>query len=164
MNRRSLECASASSPSSSRHSRAGRRPPHAEYPHYAFTLAPEDFMGIKRRLEAFGVPTLDPWGRMNRPHALMYFRDPSGNQFELFCPNGFSAVLLRLGSRAGVRHVVAARRDSPTHGSCRGATSNAAGRNSRSRRLHPSRQQTALCNPPGTERPPSALKHRGYGR
>ena len=79
----------------------GATPAHAEYPHYAFTVAPEDFMGIKRRLEAFGVPTHDPWGRMNRPHALMYFRDPSGNQFELFCPSGFNAVPLRLGSRAG---------------------------------------------------------------
>jgi catechol 2,3-dioxygenase-like lactoylglutathione lyase family enzyme len=79
----------------------GATPAHAEYPHYAFTVAPEDFMGIKQRLEAFDVPTHDPWGRMNRPHALMYFRDPSGNQFELFCPSGFNAVPLRLGHRAG---------------------------------------------------------------
>ena len=84
----------------------GATPAHAEYPHYAFTVAPEDFMGIKRRLEAFGVPTHDPWGRMNRPHALMYFRDPSGNQFELFCPSGFNAVPLRLGSRAGGDYVI----------------------------------------------------------
>lgn len=84
----------------------GATPAHAEYPHYAFTVAPEDFMRIKRRLEAFGVPTHDPWGRMNRPHALMYFRDPSGNQFELFCPSGFNAVPLRLGSRAGGDYVI----------------------------------------------------------
>jgi catechol 2,3-dioxygenase-like lactoylglutathione lyase family enzyme len=84
----------------------GATPAHAEYPHYAFTVAPEDFMGIKQRLEAFGVPTHDPWGRMNRPHALMYFRDPSGNQFELFCPSGFNAVPLRLGSRAGGDYVI----------------------------------------------------------
>lgn len=84
----------------------GATPANAEYPHYAFTVAPEDFMGIKQRLEAFGVPTHDPWGRMNRPHALMYFRDPSGNQFELFCPSGFNAVPLRLGSRAGGDYVI----------------------------------------------------------
>ncbi len=84
----------------------GATPAHAEYPHYAFTVAPEDFMGIKQRLEAFGVPTHDPWGRMNRPHALMYFRDPSGNEFELFCPSGFNAVPLRFGSRAGGDYVI----------------------------------------------------------
>ncbi len=84
----------------------GATPAHAEYPHYAFTVAPEDFMGIKQRLDAFGVPTHDPWGRMNRPHALMYFRDPSGNEFELFCPSGFNAVPLRFGSRAGGDYVI----------------------------------------------------------
>jgi catechol 2,3-dioxygenase-like lactoylglutathione lyase family enzyme len=84
----------------------GATPAHAEYPHYAFTVAPEDFMGIKQRLEGFGVPTHDPWGRMNRTHALMYFRDPSGNQFELFCPSGFNAVPLRLGHRAGGNYVI----------------------------------------------------------
>ena len=84
----------------------GATPAHAEYPHYAFTVAPKDFMGIKQRLDAFGVPTHDPWGRMNRPHALMYFRDPSGNEFELFCPSGFNAVPLRFGSRAGGDYVI----------------------------------------------------------
>lgn len=84
----------------------GATPAHAEYPHYAFTVAPEKFMGIKQRLEAFGVPTHDPWGRMNRPHALMYFRDPSENEFELFCPSGFNAVPLRFGSRAGGDYVI----------------------------------------------------------
>lgn len=84
----------------------GATPADAEYPHYAFTVAPEDFMGIKQRLKAFGVPTHDPWGRQNRPHALMYFRDPSGNQFELFCPSGFNAVPLRLGHRAGGDYVI----------------------------------------------------------
>jgi catechol 2,3-dioxygenase-like lactoylglutathione lyase family enzyme len=84
----------------------GATPADAEYPHYAFTVAPEDFMGIKQRLEAFGVPTHDPWGRQSRPHALMYFRDPSGNQFELFCPSGFNAVPLRLGHRAGGDYVI----------------------------------------------------------
>jgi catechol 2,3-dioxygenase-like lactoylglutathione lyase family enzyme len=84
----------------------GATAPDAEYPHYGFTIAPQDFMPIKQRLEAFGVPTHDPWGRKNRPHALMYFRDPSGNQFELFCPEGFDAIPLRLGARAGGDYVI----------------------------------------------------------
>ena len=84
----------------------GATPPTAEYPHYAFLVMPEDFMAIKQRLDAYGVPTHDPWGRQNRPHALMYFRDPSGNQFELFCPSGFTAVPLRLGHRAGGDYVI----------------------------------------------------------
>jgi catechol 2,3-dioxygenase-like lactoylglutathione lyase family enzyme len=85
---------------------SGATAPDAEYPHYAFTVEAQDFMGIKQRLEAYGVPTHDPWGRQNRPHALMYFRDPSGNQFELFCPSGFTAVPLRLGHRAGGDYVI----------------------------------------------------------
>jgi catechol 2,3-dioxygenase-like lactoylglutathione lyase family enzyme len=84
----------------------GATAPDAEYPHYAFTVEADAFMDIKHRLEAHGVPTHDPWGRQNRPHALMYFRDPSGNQFELFCPSGFNAVPLRLGHRAGGDYVI----------------------------------------------------------
>jgi catechol 2,3-dioxygenase-like lactoylglutathione lyase family enzyme len=84
----------------------GATAPDAEYPHYAFTVQAQDFMAIKQRLEAYGVPTHDPWGRQNRPHALMYFRDPSGNQFELFCPSGFTGVPLRLGHRAGGDYVI----------------------------------------------------------
>jgi catechol 2,3-dioxygenase-like lactoylglutathione lyase family enzyme len=79
----------------------GATAPEAEYPHYAFTVAPEDFLGIKQRLDAYGVPTHDPWGRQGRSAALMYFRDPSGNQFELYCASGFTAAPLRLGHRAG---------------------------------------------------------------
>jgi catechol 2,3-dioxygenase-like lactoylglutathione lyase family enzyme len=74
---------------------------HAEYPHYAFTVGPDEFVAVKKRIEAFGVPTHDPWTREGKSYALMYFRDPSGNQFELFCPEGFNAFPLRLGNRAG---------------------------------------------------------------
>jgi catechol 2,3-dioxygenase-like lactoylglutathione lyase family enzyme len=84
----------------------GATAPHAEYPHYGFDIAPDDFLPIKQRLEAYGVPTHDPWGRQNRPQALMYFRDPSGNQFELYCAGGFTAVPLRLGARAGGDYVI----------------------------------------------------------
>jgi glutathione S-transferase fosA5 len=73
----------------------------AEYPHYAFTVTPEQFLGIKRRLDAYGVPTNEPWTRAGKPYALMYFRDPAGNQFELFSPEGCDALPLRIGARAG---------------------------------------------------------------
>ncbi len=63
----------------------------AEFPHYAFFVEPEDMVPLKERLEAFGVPTHEIWTR-NRVEALMYFRDPSGNLFELYCKRGFKDV------------------------------------------------------------------------
>jgi len=84
----------------------GATPHDAEYPHYGLTVHAQHFMGIKQRLEAYGVPTHAPWGRKGRPAALMYFRDPSGNQFELYCPEGFNTVPLKLGVRAGGDFVI----------------------------------------------------------
>ncbi len=63
----------------------------AEFPHYAFFVDPEHMVPLKERLEAYGVPTHDIWTR-NRVEALMYFRDPSGNLFELYCKQGFQEV------------------------------------------------------------------------
>jgi catechol 2,3-dioxygenase-like lactoylglutathione lyase family enzyme len=57
-----------------------------EFPHYAFTVTPDGMRGGKRVLDAAGVKTHRPWTR-NREEALMYFRDPSGNLFELYCPH-----------------------------------------------------------------------------
>jgi catechol 2,3-dioxygenase-like lactoylglutathione lyase family enzyme len=85
---------------------AGATAPHAEYPHYAFTVPAEDFVPLKQRLEAYGVPTHEPWTRAGAACALMYFRDPSGNQWELYCPSGFTALPLRIGSRAGGDYVI----------------------------------------------------------
>ncbi|HLG69857.1 MAG TPA: VOC family protein [Chloroflexota bacterium] len=79
----------------------GATPRGAEYPHYAFTVDAGEFVAVKQRIEAFGVHTHDPWTRAGKSYALMYFRDPSGNQFELFCPDARNAFPLRLGSRAG---------------------------------------------------------------
>lgn len=62
--------------------------PDAEFPHYAFFVDPEDFGPLKARLESFGVPTHPIWTR-GGVEALMYFRDPSGNLFELYCAQGF---------------------------------------------------------------------------
>ena len=56
----------------------------AEFPHYAFAVAAEDLWPLKERLEAHGVPTHPIWTR-NGYTGLMYFRDPSGNLYELYC-------------------------------------------------------------------------------
>ena len=84
----------------------GATAPHREHPHYAFTVPAEDFAPLKQRLEAFGVPTHEPWTRTGSPCALMYFRDPSGNQFEMFCPGGDTGLPLRIGHRAGGDYVI----------------------------------------------------------
>lgn len=73
----------------------------AEYPHYALTVSPEQFVGLKQRIEAFRIPHNHPWSRIDRKYALMYFRDPSGNQYELFAPDGAGAVPLRMGKKSG---------------------------------------------------------------
>ena len=57
----------------------------AEFPHYGLLIDAEDMWPLKERLEAHGVPTHPIWTR-NGSTGLMYFRDPSGNLFELYCP------------------------------------------------------------------------------
>jgi catechol 2,3-dioxygenase-like lactoylglutathione lyase family enzyme len=85
----------------------GGTPVGAEYPHFALTVTAEQFVGIKRRLDAYHVPTNSPWTRAGRKHSLMYFRDPTGNQFELFAPDGTGDLLpLRVGARAGGDYVI----------------------------------------------------------
>jgi len=59
--------------------------PDAEFPHYAFRVEAEDLWGLKARMEEHGVVTHPIWTR-NGYTGLMYFRDPSGNLFELYCP------------------------------------------------------------------------------
>lgn len=59
--------------------------PEAEFPHYGLLAEADDLWPLKERLEAHGVPTHDIWTR-NGYTGLMYFRDPSGNLFELYCP------------------------------------------------------------------------------
>ena len=36
----------------------------------------------------------------------MYFRDPAGNQFEMYCPEGDTGIPLRIGQRAGGDYVI----------------------------------------------------------
>ncbi len=57
----------------------------AAYPHYAFVASPEGMRVMKQRLDKAGVKTHPIWTR-DYVTALMYFRDPSGNMFELYCP------------------------------------------------------------------------------
>ena len=84
----------------------GATAPHREHPHYAFTVPAEMFVPLKQRLEAFGIPTHEPWTRTGSTCSLMYFRDPSGNQFEMFCPEGDTGLKLRVGHRAGGDYVI----------------------------------------------------------
>jgi catechol 2,3-dioxygenase-like lactoylglutathione lyase family enzyme len=56
----------------------------AEYPHYAFSADAENFLPMIDWLRANGVVTPGPWTRDGKK-GLMYFRDPSGNLFEIYC-------------------------------------------------------------------------------
>lgn len=60
----------------------------AEYPHVGFNVDPDKMEPLKARLKSFGVPSQDIWTRF-RSEVLMYFRDPSGNLFELYCHEGY---------------------------------------------------------------------------
>ena len=54
-----------------------------EYPHYGFNVDGRSFALAKPWLDACGVPNYG-WTR-NYKTALRYFRDPSGNLFEIYC-------------------------------------------------------------------------------
>lgn len=63
----------------------------AEYPHQAFFVGPTELTQWKDRMASFGIPTSPIWTRMGF-EALMFFRDPSGNVWELFCEKGFESA------------------------------------------------------------------------
>lgn len=72
-----------------------------EYPHLAFDVPPGMMDVLKDRLDYYGIPTHDIWTRF-RTEALMYFRDPSGNLFELYCHEGYEkAGSIPVGSSYG---------------------------------------------------------------
>jgi catechol 2,3-dioxygenase-like lactoylglutathione lyase family enzyme len=74
----------------------GRAPaPGAEFPHVALSIASDQFLPMKRWLEDHGVTTHELWTR-NRTEALMYFKDPSGNLFEIYCTNYAGAKEIRV--------------------------------------------------------------------
>ena len=55
---------------------------------------------LKERLESYGVPTSEVWSR-NGIDAVMYFRDPSGTLWELYCESGFKGAVRRGVSAGG---------------------------------------------------------------
>lgn len=58
---------------------------NAEFPHLGFEIASEHFLPMKAWLDRHGVATHDPWTR-HHVEGLMYFKDPSGNLIEIYCP------------------------------------------------------------------------------
>lgn len=62
--------------------------PDAEYPHYAFDVDPELVESLKAKLDELGIPNQGIWTRF-QSEVLLYFRDPSGNLFEIYCHEGY---------------------------------------------------------------------------
>lgn len=63
----------------------------AEYPHYAFYADADNFLPMIDWLKSHGVVTPGPWTRDGKK-GLMYFKDPSGNLFEIYCGGEFPAA------------------------------------------------------------------------
>ena len=63
----------------------------AEYPHQAFFCGPAELIEWRDWLAGFDVPTSPIWTRTGA-EALLFFRDPSGNVWELFCEQGFESA------------------------------------------------------------------------
>jgi catechol 2,3-dioxygenase-like lactoylglutathione lyase family enzyme len=74
--------------------------PSAEYPHYAFFIDAEDFLPMAEWLRRNGVKTTEPWTR-DGVKGLLYFRDPSGNLFEMYCPKIKEAASFARGINKG---------------------------------------------------------------
>lgn len=72
----------------------------AEYPHYAFFVEAEDFLPMVAWLRQNGVVTSEPWTR-DGVKGLLYFRDPAGNLFEMYCPKLNEAASFVRGTKQG---------------------------------------------------------------
>ena len=77
----------------------------AEYPHYAFFIAPEDFLPMVEWLRQNGVTTSEPWTR-DGIKGLLYFRDPAGNLFEMYCPKLKEAAGFVRGAKQGGSYAI----------------------------------------------------------
>jgi catechol 2,3-dioxygenase-like lactoylglutathione lyase family enzyme len=77
----------------------------AEYPHYAFFIAPEDFLPMVAWLRQNGVTTSEPWTR-DGIKGLLYFRDPAGNLFEMYCPKLKEAAGFVRGAKQGGSYTI----------------------------------------------------------
>jgi catechol 2,3-dioxygenase-like lactoylglutathione lyase family enzyme len=69
--------------------------PGAEFPHIAFEIESDQFLPMKAWLEQHGVKTHPAWTR-HHVEGLMYFKDPSGNLIEIYCPKFAGAKELQL--------------------------------------------------------------------
>jgi len=70
-----------------------------EYPHYALYIDGANFVRMRMWLDGHRVPN-HPYGRDRT--ALIYFRDPSGNLFEIYCEGGYPGMeSLALAPRRG---------------------------------------------------------------
>ena len=78
---------------------------NAEYPHYAFFVEPEDFLPMVARLRENGVTTSEPWTR-DGIKGLLYFRDPAGNLFEMYCPKLKEAASFVRGAKQGGNYTI----------------------------------------------------------
>jgi catechol 2,3-dioxygenase-like lactoylglutathione lyase family enzyme len=78
---------------------------NAEYPHYAFFIEPEDFLPMVTWLRKNGVTTSEPWTR-DRIKGLLYFRDPTGNLFEMYCPKLQAAASFVRGAKQGGSYTI----------------------------------------------------------
>lgn len=72
----------------------------AEYPHYAFFIEPGDFLPMVSWLRQNGVITSEPWTR-DGVKGLLYFRDPAGNLFEMYCRKLDAAASFARGAKQG---------------------------------------------------------------
>ena len=79
--------------------------PNAEYPHYAFFIEPEDFLPMVAWLRQNGVTTSEPWSR-DGIKGLLYFRDPAGNLFEMYCPKLKEAASFARGEKQGGSYAI----------------------------------------------------------
>jgi len=70
------------------------QPAESEFPHMAFEIESEHFLPMKAWLEKHGVKTGTAWTR-HQVEGLMYFKDPSGNLIEVYCPQFAGAKELR---------------------------------------------------------------------
>jgi len=76
-----------------------------EYPHYAFFIEPDDFLPMLAWLRHNGVTTSEPWTR-DGVKGLLYFRDPSGNLFEMYCPKIKEAASFARGAKQGGSYTI----------------------------------------------------------
>ena len=77
----------------------------AEYPHYAFFIEPEDFLPMVAWLRRNGVTTSEPWTR-DGVKGLLYFRDPAGNLFEMYCRKLNDAATFARGTKQGGSYTI----------------------------------------------------------